>query len=67
MIDNEKEFFDWQLQTTKEAIDKAHRMGFNQACENIITAVKLVHTNTISIEHVVKMVGIIQKIYNDKK
>jgi len=55
------------LDETKEAMEKAYDIGYDKACKEIIMALTLVPTQMISIEHVVKMIGIVQNISKNKK
>jgi hypothetical protein len=51
----------------KMLVDLAYDRGINIACDGIITALEQIHSDTLSIDHIKKLVKIVQRISTEKK
>lgn len=63
ITEEDKKFHEHIKDTTGYIYDT----GFSEACESIIKAVRLIPVETISKDHVIKLIGIVHRIHNEKK
>lgn len=55
------------MEEDKKIIEQVYDRGFLAACESIIKVINLIPGETLSKDHVIKLIGIVHRLHSEEK